>query len=181
METYYADVKNKRKGQKVRLQIDQEYKQIKIFDLNKKYNVDMFSTAVRGGKTFDAEQKLGELKKRIFKRKAIEKNSSKKLNSYQITTKSVENMKILATAKYKQVPYDIENKILHCEVNRERFNFTRLLRIGKEKARYKRYNRKILSRKKLKLRPPFLLVKKTRSSEKLFAISDSFNRFLCYF
>ena len=37
---------------------------------------------------------------------------------------------------------------------RERFNFTRLLSIGKEKARQERYNRKILSRKKLKLRSP---------------------------
>ena len=48
--------KFKRKGQKMRFQTDQEYKQIKIFDLNKKYNVDMFSTAVRRGKAFDAEQ-----------------------------------------------------------------------------------------------------------------------------
>ena len=56
METFYTDVKNKRKGQKMRFQTDQEYKQIKIFDLNKKYNVDMFSTAVRRGQAFDAEQ-----------------------------------------------------------------------------------------------------------------------------
>ena len=31
--------------------------------MNKKYNVDMFSTVVRGGKAFAAEQKLRELKK----------------------------------------------------------------------------------------------------------------------
>ena len=37
----------------------------------------MFLTAVRGGKSFAAEQKLRELKK-IFKLKAIEKRLSKK-------------------------------------------------------------------------------------------------------
>ena len=39
----------------MRLQTDQKFKQRKSFDLNKKYNVDMFSTAVRGGKAFAAE------------------------------------------------------------------------------------------------------------------------------
>lgn len=33
----------------------------------------MFSTAVRGGKTFAAEQKLRELKRKIFRLKALEK------------------------------------------------------------------------------------------------------------
>ena len=31
--------------------------------MNNEYNLEMFSTAVRGGKAFDAEQKLRELKK----------------------------------------------------------------------------------------------------------------------
>ena len=33
-----------------------------MFDLNKEYNVDMFSTAVRAGKAFATEQRLKELK-----------------------------------------------------------------------------------------------------------------------
>ena len=60
MEFFYIDVENKRKGQKMRLQTDQEFKQRRIFDLNKKYNADMFSTAVRGGKAFAAKQELRE-------------------------------------------------------------------------------------------------------------------------
>ena len=40
----------------------------------------MFSTAVRGGKTFAAKQKLRQLKKRISGFKAIEKRLSKKSN-----------------------------------------------------------------------------------------------------
>ena len=41
--------------------------------MNKKYNVEMFSTAVRGGKAFAAEQILRELKKRNFRLKAMKK------------------------------------------------------------------------------------------------------------
>ena len=77
MEISSKEVEEKRKGKKTRLQTDQELKQKKIFELNKKYNVGMFSTAVRGGKTFAAEQKLRELKKRIFRLKALEKKSKK--------------------------------------------------------------------------------------------------------
>ena len=47
----------------MRLRTDLEFKQKKIFDLNKKYNVEIFSTAVRDGKAFAAEQKIIELKK----------------------------------------------------------------------------------------------------------------------
>ena len=54
-------------------------------------------------------------------------------------------MNSLSTAKYKQVPNDIEYKTLNSEADRERLNFTRLLRIGKGKARQKRHNRKIYS------------------------------------
>ena len=57
--------------------MDQEFKQKKIFDLEKKYNVDMFSTNMRGGKAFAAEQKLRELKKIIFRLKALKKKLQK--------------------------------------------------------------------------------------------------------
>ena len=66
MEIFYKVVEGKRKGQKTRLQTDQEFQQRKMYDLNKKYNVNMFSTAVRGGKAFVAEQKLRELKEKEY-------------------------------------------------------------------------------------------------------------------
>ena len=65
LEKFYKEVANKRKNKKTRLQTDLEFKQKKILALNKKYNGDMFSTAVRGGKAFAAEQELRELKKRL--------------------------------------------------------------------------------------------------------------------
>ena len=55
MEIFYEEVEGKRKGQKTRLETDQGFKQKKIFDLNKKFNVGMFSAAVRGGKAFAVE------------------------------------------------------------------------------------------------------------------------------
>ena len=63
-EKFYKEVASKRKNKKMRLQTDLESKQKKIFALNKKYNINMFSTAVRGGKVFAAEQKRRELKKK---------------------------------------------------------------------------------------------------------------------
>ena len=36
LEMFYDDVKNKRKGKKMRLQVDQEFQQLQIKDFNKK-------------------------------------------------------------------------------------------------------------------------------------------------
>ena len=47
------------------LQVDNEFQQLKIKDLNDENNVEMFMSSVRGGKTFAAEQKKRELKSRI--------------------------------------------------------------------------------------------------------------------
>ena len=51
----------------MRLQTDLEFLQNEIKKLNKKYNVDMFSTKLRGGEAFAAEQKTREFKKLLFK------------------------------------------------------------------------------------------------------------------
>ena len=45
------------------LQTDLEFNQNKIKELNKKFDVDMLHTRLRGGKIFAAEQKIRELKK----------------------------------------------------------------------------------------------------------------------
>ena len=47
----------------MRLQTDLEFNQNKIKQLNKKFDVDMFHTKVRGRKAFAAEQKLENLKR----------------------------------------------------------------------------------------------------------------------
>ena len=40
----------KEKVKKMKLQVDQEFQQVKIKDLNDLNNVEMFSTSLRGGK-----------------------------------------------------------------------------------------------------------------------------------
>ena len=64
LKLFYNDVrvKRKRKGKRMRLQVDNEFQQVKIKDLNDENNIDMFTTAVRCGKAFAAEQKIRELK-----------------------------------------------------------------------------------------------------------------------
>ena len=47
MEIFYKEVEEKRKDEKTRLHTDQEFKQKKIFELNKKYNVDIFYNGER--------------------------------------------------------------------------------------------------------------------------------------
>ena len=46
----------------MRLQVDNEFQQVQMKDLNDENNVDMFMSSVRGGKAFAAEQKIRELK-----------------------------------------------------------------------------------------------------------------------
>ena len=51
----------------MKLKVDQEFQQVRIKDLSDLNNVEMFSTAIRGGKAFAAERKIRELKTRIAK------------------------------------------------------------------------------------------------------------------
>ena len=61
LEQFYVDVQNKRKNKNMRLQVDNEFQQVKIQDLNDKFNFTMFTTSVRG-KAFVAESKREFLK-----------------------------------------------------------------------------------------------------------------------
>ena len=114
----------------------------------------MFSTAARGGKSFAAMKKLGELKKRIFTLKAIEKKFStdKRTRPYEIIKKLVENMINLPNAKYKQVPNDVEKNVLRYDPSRERFTFVRLEKINREKYRLERFDKKNLPEKKAQVK-----------------------------
>ena len=64
MKQFYNDIqKKKRNGKGMRLETDQEFKQQKIYNLNKKFNVDMFAISLRVGKAFAAQQKIREFLK----------------------------------------------------------------------------------------------------------------------
>ena len=66
MKLFYDEVKEKRKGKRMRLQIDTEFQQVKIKSLNDENNIEMFTSSLRGGKAFAAEQKIRELTTRIL-------------------------------------------------------------------------------------------------------------------
>ena len=155
LEDFYKDIYAKRKkNERMRLQTDQEFQQNEIKKINLKYNVEMFSSRLRGGKAFAAEQKIRELKKVIFKTKNAYKLSKKKINSKKIIEKSVQNLNNTNSEKDGAPPEIIEKKTLENEVFKEVYDFYRLAKVTKDAGRYERYNERLDKKQKKKLREP---------------------------
>ena len=155
LEKFYQDIQKKRSdNEKMRLQTDQEFQQNEIKKINQKYNVEMFSSHIRGGKAFAAEQKIRELKKVLFKTKRTYKLQKKKINSKQIIEKAVENLNKTNSEKYRVAPETIEKKTLENDTFREIYDFYRLAKVTKDANRYERYNEKLDKKQKKKLREP---------------------------
>ena len=76
----------------MRLQTDREFQQTNIKKLNKEYNVDMYSTNLRGGKAFSAEQKIRELKKLLLRSKRIKKLLGKRVKPNELIKKAAFNL-----------------------------------------------------------------------------------------
>ena len=107
MKLIYDEAKDKRKNKIMRLQVDNEFQQVKIKDLNDQNNVEMFTTSVRGGKAVAAEQNIRELKTRISKL-----NLQKlKLSPAKIILNSAINKNSVKSEKYGLTPEEIENKV----------------------------------------------------------------------
>ena len=155
LEIFYKEIETKRnKNEKVRVQTDMEFQQNEIKKLNLKYNVEMFSTRLRGGKAFAAEQKIRELKKVIFKTKKAYNLTKKKINSKKIIEQSVKNLNKINSEKYGLPPEVIEKKTLENDVFKEVYDFYRLVKVSKDANRYERYNEQIDRKQKRKLREP---------------------------
>ena len=154
LETFYKEISIKRKNDKMRLQTDQEFQQNEIKKINAKYNVEMFSSRIRGGKAFAAEQKIRELKKVIFKTKNAYKTAKKKINSKKIIEQAVKNLNKTNSEKYGFPPEVIEKKTLENDVYKEVYDFYRLAKVTKDANRYERYNEKFDRKQKKKLRDP---------------------------
>ena len=71
----------------MRLQTDQEFRQRNIEELNKKFNNKMYSSHLRGGKAFVAEQKIRELKKILLRSKRIAKFKGKRIKPNKLIKK----------------------------------------------------------------------------------------------
>ena len=122
LEQFYEEVESKRKGKKMKLQVDQEFQQVRIKDLNKQNNVEMFSTSLRGGKAFAAEQKIRELKTRISKLKG----QKLKITPKKIIEISTKNMNIQPSKKYGLSPKEVESHALKSERFRTLYNMHRI-------------------------------------------------------
>ena len=72
----------------MRLQMDLEFQQNNIKKLNKENDVEMYSSKIRGGKAFAAEQKIQELKKLLLISKRIKQSDKKRINSNELIKKS---------------------------------------------------------------------------------------------
>ena len=148
LEQFYRDVKSKRKGKKMILQVDQEFQQVKIKDLNELNNVTMFSTSLRGGKAFAAEQKIRELKTRIAKLKS----QKLKISHKKIIEILRANMNIRLSAKYGFSPKELEKRALESERFKVIYNMHRLEKTNKLNQRQDRYDKKKYMRKRKKLK-----------------------------
>ena len=126
----------------MKLQVGQEFQQQKIKDLNKQNNVKMFSTSLRGGKAFAAEQKIRELKTRISKLKG----QKLKITPNKIIEISSKNMNIQPSKKYGILPDKVESRTLKSEKFRTLYNMHRIEETRKLNIRTDRYDQK----KKLK-------------------------------
>ena len=158
VEEFYKEIDDKRnKNEKMRLQVDLEFQQNKIKELNKKYNVDMFSTKIRGGKAYAAEQKIREFKKILFRIKKTYKRLNKRLNSAKLIKQTVQNMNNTKSIKYDLEPEVIENHSLKDDNFREKYDFYRLQQVTKALKRYKKYDANIDLKKKKKLREPLAI------------------------
>ena len=107
MKLFYDEVKSERKNKRMRLQVDNEFQQVKIKDLNDENNVEMFTSSVRGGKAFAAEQKIREPKTRKSKLNA----QKLKITPTKIIQNSALNMNDMKSVKYRLSPEEIEKTI----------------------------------------------------------------------
>ena len=104
MKLFYDEVRAKRKGKRMRLQVDNEFQQIKIKSLNNENNVEMFTSSA-----FAAEQKIRELKARISKLNA----QKLKISPNKIMQNLVLNMNFIKSVKCGLPPEELEKRIFN--------------------------------------------------------------------
>ena len=126
------------------LQVDQEFQQVKIKDLNDLNNVEMFLTFPRGGKPFAAEQKIRELKTRIAKLFS----QKLKMSPRKIIEMSTANMNIRPSKKYGFSPEEVEKRSLESEKFRTVYNMHRLEKTHKLNLRQDRIKKSMTENEK---------------------------------
>ena len=99
----------------------------------------MFSTKIRGGKAFAAEQKIREFKKILFRSKRLHKSTKTSiLNAKKLIRNAVQNMNNTNSQKYELAPNTIKIKSLKNEDFHEIYDFHRMVKVSKSAERYNR-------------------------------------------
>ena len=114
---------------------------IKIQDLNDQYNIEMFTTSIRGGKAFVAEQNIRELKTRAAKLH-IQKL---KISPTKITLNPTVNMNSVDSEKYGINHEELKKRSLTHETFKTLFNFYTIEKLDwtamtKRKTSFKKKN-----------------------------------------
>ena len=134
MRLFYNEVKDKRKNKRVRLQVDSEFQQVKIKDLNDENNVEMFTSSVSG-----------ETKHSLLSKKYENSNlsaSKLKIAPKNIILNSAMNMNNLKSQKYELSPEQIEQISLAGERFKTIFNIHRIEKTKKLHDRLDRYDKR---------------------------------------
>ena len=146
LKLFYNDVRHKGKGKRMRLQVDNEFHLVKIKDLNDENNVEIITTAVRGGKAFAAEQKIWETRISKINAQKLKINPAKKIES------STLNINLIKSRKYGLSPEEIEQWALSGEHFKTIFNMHRLEKTQRLHGRLDDYDTKKYLAKRKKLR-----------------------------
>ena len=123
----------------MRLQTDLEFRQNEMQKLNKKYNIELFSSCVRREKAYAVKQKIREFKKLLFRSKQLHKAAStKRFDSRKLIRKAAENMNSVNLQKYGYAPNAIEKKAVEGKRFRDIYSFYRLVKVKQHAERYER-------------------------------------------
>ena len=106
----------------MRLQVNNEFQQVKIHNKNDQNKVEMFTASIHVGKAFPSDQEIRELKTRVAKLN-IQKL---KISPTKIILKSEANTNNELSKKYGLSPEEIETRSLSNEKFRTLFNFHRI-------------------------------------------------------
>ena len=133
--------KHRKNDQKMRIQTDQEFQQNDIKKLNSEFNVTMFSTNVRGSKSFATEQKIREFKQILLKSKRIEKRLGKRIKPNKLIRKATNNLNRIQSVKLGFTPDQVVEKSLESDEFTDLYDFHRLVRVKEAKERIERLER----------------------------------------
>ena len=104
------------------MQVNNEFQQVKIKDLNDENNVEMFMSTVRDGKAFAAEQKIRELKSRIAKLTGLKT----KITPTKMILTTADNMNSIINEKYVLSLNEMKKNLCHVKNSRHFLIFIEL-------------------------------------------------------